>query len=110
MSRLGPRNWYRYDSNNGKDYRIETQDYLAEAAGLVREDNLPIIPRRMTPRYVWVQSVEPDPATNRYSRKKLVLNKASVPNFRPRTIVKVDGIEMQVMSYRGESHRGAGPE
>jgi len=34
MAVLGHRHWYRYDSDDTKSYRIQTLDYLAEAAGL----------------------------------------------------------------------------
>jgi hypothetical protein len=52
MGVLGRRHWYRYDSDDTKSYRIQTLDYLAEAAELELDDTLPMLPRRYEPRYV----------------------------------------------------------
>jgi len=59
MSILGlQRNWYKYTADDGKDYKIETQSYLAEAAGLELDDTPPTLHKRITPRYVWLETLE----------------------------------------------------
>jgi hypothetical protein len=105
MSTLGPRNWYKYTGDDEKDYKIETQAYLAEAAGLELDDTPPILPKRITPRFVWVEAVELSQPKLYHARKKLVIQRCDVPKFAIGTIMKIDGVEMKVTSYRGESGR-----
>lgn len=52
-----------------------------------------------------VAAVEPDQQTGRKARKKLVIQRRDASRFRIGTLVLVGGIEMIVMSYRGESRR-----
>lgn len=103
MAVLGRRHWYRYDSDDNNSYRIQTLDYLAEAAGLTLDDTLPTLPRGYEPRYVWVQESEPaDP--NRPLRKKLIVPRKDKPKLG--AILEVAGIKMVVSGHRGESVHG----
>ncbi|PZM80391.1 MAG: hypothetical protein DKT66_14100 [Candidatus Melainabacteria bacterium] len=105
MAVLGARHWYRYDSDNGKSYRIRTLDYLAEAAGLELDDTLPELPRSHKPRYVWVQEAESSRPGSPI-RKKLIIQKKDYPRFKAGSLVEVAGIKMIAKSYFGECWRG----
>lgn len=105
MAVLGRRHWYRYDSDDGKSYKIQTLDYLAEAADLELDDTLPTLPRGCTPRHVWLQEAEAT-QPGRPLRKKLIIQRKDAPRFRTGVIVEVAGIKMTPQSYRGESRRG----
>src|ERR1039457_1683372 len=89
MAVLGRRHWYRYDSDDGKSYRIQLLDYLAEAAGLELDDTLPLLPRNYKPRFLWFKEAEPqDP--DRPLRKKLIFQKKE-DFVRLRGIIEVAG-------------------
>jgi hypothetical protein len=107
MAVLGRRHWYRYDSDDSKSYRIQTLDYLAEAAGLELNDNLPTLPRGYEPRYVWLQEAEPT-NPSRPLRKKLILPRRDAPLLRSKLPVEVAGIKMNLQGYVGETRRGMG--
>lgn len=100
MPILGPRSWYKYTTDNGENYRIQTSEYLAEAAGLERNDTLPFLPRWMKARYVWLQEVTAEPKINP-ARKKLIIQRADCPRFRPGTRMQVPQLEMMVTCMVG---------
>jgi hypothetical protein len=108
MAVLGRRHWYRYDSDDGKSYKIKMLDYLAKAVNLALDDTLPELPRRYQPRYVWVQEVDPHSTPGSPIRKKLILNKEILPEFKQNSVLEVAGIKMKVKSYIGESRAGGG--
>jgi hypothetical protein len=105
MAVLGARHWYRYDSDDGKSYSIQTLDYLAEAAGLELDDSFPTFPKGRKCRYVWVKEAEParpwSPA-----RKKLIIQRKDYQRFKAGSIVEVAGMKMIAQSYVGERWRG----
>lgn len=105
MAVLGARHWYRYDSDDGKSYRIRTLDYLAEAAKLELDDTLPQLPRSHKPRYVWVQEAEHSRPGSPI-RKKLIIQKKDYQNFKAGSLVEVAGIKMIAQGYFGECWRG----
>jgi hypothetical protein len=107
MAVLGRRHWYRYDSDDGKSYKILTLDYLAEAAGLELDDTVPTLPRGYEPRYVWMKEVDPS-RPGRPMRKKLILQRKDVQRFRQSSPIEVAGIKMIPQGYIGESRRGMG--
>ncbi|HEY9774854.1 MAG TPA: hypothetical protein V6C81_13915 [Planktothrix sp.] len=107
MAVLGSRHWYRYDSEDGKCYKISLLDYLAEAAGFELDDTLPFLPRNIEPRYVWLQEAEPT-GLKRPIRKKLIIQRKDVAHFRKGASVEVAGIKMVAQGYQGECHRGIG--
>jgi hypothetical protein len=101
MPFLGQRHWYKYTSDNLKDYKIQMLDYLATAAGLELDDSLPEYPRRWKPRYVWVQAIE-NTETRNPARKKLIIQMADIQRFRGGATVEVAGVKMRVMGFYGE--------
>ncbi len=107
MAVLGRRHWYRYDSDDGKNYRIRLLDYLAEAAGLELDDTLPELPRGYEPRFIWVQEVEPS-TPGRPLRKKLIVEKKNLQHFLSNPTIEVAGIKMKMTSSVGEIRRGRG--
>lgn len=105
MAVLGARHWYRYDSDDGKSYRIRTLDYLAEAAGLELDDSLPLLPRSHKPRYVWLKELEPSRPGSPI-RKKLIIQRKDYSKFEAGALVEVAGIRMIAQGYSGECWRG----
>jgi hypothetical protein len=54
--------WYVYTGDDGRNYSIQTFEYLAEAAGLKRltkENNCGGLPPGFNVRYVWAKETEP---------------------------------------------------
>lgn len=105
MAVLGARHWYRYDSDDGKSYSIQTLDYLAEAAGLELDDSFPTLPRGRKARYVWLKEAEPFRAASPI-RKKIIIQKKDYQRFKAGSPVEVAGIKMIAQGYVGESWRG----
>lgn len=99
----GQSRWYRYSSDDGNDYRTKVLDYLAEAVGLESNESLPVLPKTITPRSIWVQADDANPETGAKTRYKLILQRSDVPRFLPHTPMQIKGVAVRVTSYQGES-------
>ena len=103
MPFLGERHWYKYTSDDTNDYKIQLVDYLAEAAGFEKADDLPMLPRRLSPRHFWLQATECTKTKSPARKKLIVPTLKDVAKFKAGSRLIVGGIEMKVMGYLGES-------
>jgi len=94
--------WYRYTSDNTKDYRIQLSEEEAyfgrfEECG----EEVELLPNWIKPRYVWLR----ENTQGKPRRRKVLLQKGYAAQMLPGQKCEIAGIEMYVSSCFGERRR-----
>lgn len=96
----GVERWYEYTSISDGKIKYPVLDYIAEAAGLVLNDKLPMAPIRLEPKYYLLKAVEPEQDGSFVTMQMIF---ATETPRRLGEIFEVAGIKMRVVGYHGES-------
>jgi hypothetical protein len=97
---LGPRSWYAYEGDDGVDYRVFTDDDLATAMNMTRNDSNRQLPRRYEARGVWAEAT----VSGRKVRKFLIAptNDNTAYASESTSTVTVAGTAFRTTGRRGE--------
>ena len=98
---IGRRSYYRYESDDGTEYSILTDDSLTAAVGLVQNATFSAPPRRFRPRVVFCEAE----VGGRIARKAILIDEVTNSNYASTVSqnITIDGLVFATTGRRGEA-------